>query len=161
MLTRKLAVLVPSATGIDRDGDVLCRARSLGGEVSWVQGDVMTAELGGSFDVVASVATLHHLPDLEVALRRLAALTSPGGVLVVIGLARGTRPSDLGWAIVGTVYHWWLARTREYREHSAPTVWPPPHSFATVRRTARHVLPGVQWRRLALWRYALIWQKSV
>lgn len=159
VLTRELAVLIPAVTGIDKDEAVLTLARLNPSAVEWVCGDALTADLDSPFDVVASVATLHHLPDLDVALRRYAELTAPGGVLAIVGLARGNRPSDLGWNIAGTFTHWWLSRTREYREHAAPTVWPPPHDFRTVRHAAQRLLPGVCWRRLALWRYALIWQK--
>lgn len=63
-------------------------ARQRSKAITWVQGDVMSYEFGRSFDVVMSVATVHHLPELEMALSRLAGLTAPGGVLSMIGLAR-------------------------------------------------------------------------
>lgn len=123
-------------------------------------GDVRTAPLEpGSFDVVASVATLHHLPDPRVALARFAELTAPGGAVVVIGLARTASPVDRLWSLAGAGAHRVLLRRRTYWEHSAPTVWPPPHTYAEVRRAAQDALPGARWRRLVLWRSAIVWTK--
>jgi hypothetical protein len=46
-----------------------------------------------------------------------------------------------------------------WTESSGPTFWPPPETYAAMRTTARAALPGVSFRRLLLWRYALIWTK--
>ncbi len=162
LLATDLRDRVPHVVGIDVDEDVLDRARARDPRVEWVLGDVTTAPLApASFDVVASVATLHHLPDLAAALRRLAALTAPGGVLVAVGLARASSLADLPYEVAGAVQHRWLRRSRTYWEHTAPTVWPPPHTYAQVRATVRDVLPGARWRRLALWRYAVEWHRPV
>jgi hypothetical protein len=42
---------------------------------------------------------------------------------------------------------------------SAPTVWPPPVTYADMRRIAEHQLPGVRYCRHLLWRYSLVWTK--
>lgn len=160
LLTRELRTRVAHVTAIDVDRKVLDRAQTHDPGVTWVVGDVLDHPLvPGTFDVVASVATLHHLPDLAQALRRFAELTAPGGVLVVVGLARSTGLKDLPYEIAGAVQHRVLARRRTVWEHSAPTVWPPPHDYAEVRRTAAAVLPGARWRRLPMWRYSLVWMK--
>lgn len=161
LLSVELLNSVPEVTGIDLDEGVLEDARRLSNEITWLQGDAMSYEFDQSFDMVVSVATLHHMPDLGSALSRLADLTAPGGVLAVVGVARASRPRDMMLGLAGTVQHRWLARKYGFWEHSAPTVWPPPHDFATVRRTAERVLPGVRWKQLLLWRYALIWRKSL
>ncbi|GAA2099695.1 MULTISPECIES: class I SAM-dependent methyltransferase [Brevibacterium] len=166
LLTAELSRTVPDVTGLDADVAVLDNARrhcaQAGCErTSWVHGDVMTHAFDHPFDVVASVATLHHLPDLEAALLRLADLTAPGGVLAVVGLARSRRPADLLFDLAGAVQHRWLVRRHGFWEHTAPMVWPPPHDYATVRRTARRVLTGVRWNRLPLWRYALVWHRPL
>lgn len=159
LLARDLREVVPDVTAIDVDVDVIKTARREAGDVDVVLGDVMTYDLGRRFDVVASVATLHHLGDLPTSLRRLADLTAPGGALVVVGLARSTWPRDFIIDLVGALHHRYLLLRREFWEHSAPTLWPPPHTYADVRDAARTQLPGARWRRLTLFRYALIWHK--
>lgn len=162
LLAADLHGRVPHVVGVDVDADVLTRAAAADPGVAWVRADVLDAPFApGSFDVVASIATLHHLPDLATGLRRMAALTAPGGTLVAVGMARaGATPVDLAFEVAGVVQHQLLRRRRTYWEHTAPTAWPPPHSYAEVREVARAVLPGVRWRRLPLWRYALTWTSA-
>jgi SAM-dependent methyltransferase len=160
LLAHELRRLVPRVTGLDIDAAVLERARAEDDRVDWVQGDLQTVPFApGSFDVVVSVATLHHLPDLDAALRRLADLTAPEGVVAVVGLARSVSPLDHLYDLAGFVWHRVLARRRAVWEHTAPIVWPPPHSYAEVRRAAARALPGARWQRLVLWRYAIVWKK--
>lgn len=160
LLSTELRNSVPEVTGIDLDEGVLDETRQLSDKITWVHGDAMSYEFDRTFDVVASVATLHHLPDLGAALSRLGDLTSPGGVLAVVGVARASRPKDAILHLAGTVQHRRMVRKHGFWEHSAPTTWPPPHDFVTVRRTAERVLPGAQWKQLILWRYALIWHRA-
>jgi SAM-dependent methyltransferase len=159
LLARDLRRFVPDVTAIDIDAGVLERARPLDPGVRWLRGDVLTHPFEGSFDAVASVAVLHHFADPEVALRRLADLTAPGGLLAVVGLARSASVLDLAYDVAGTVQHQYLRRRHIYWDHTAPTVWPPPHSYREIRQLATRVLPGVRWQRLPLWRYALWWHR--
>lgn len=159
LLAAQLRTAVPEVVAIDIDAPVLETAKASRPDIDWVHGDAMTYDFGRTFDIVASVATVHHLPDLGVALRRFAELTSPGGAVVVVGLARDASVGDRILSALGAVQHWWLSRTRTVWEHSAPTVWPPPHTYREVRRIAAESLPGVRWRRSPLWRYALVWRK--
>ena len=90
----ELADRCGEVVGIDAHAPTLGRARSayVRPSLSFVQGDVMTHPFAdGSFDAIASIATLHHLP-LEPALGRFRDLLRPGGVLVVIGLYRLRTP---------------------------------------------------------------------
>ncbi|WP_423860219.1 class I SAM-dependent methyltransferase [Arachnia propionica] len=80
LLTRELQRVVPEVVGIDADERVLDQARRDCGDVDWVPGDFLAHDFGRRFDMVASVAVLHHIPDLRAGLRRLAVLTAPGGV---------------------------------------------------------------------------------
>ena len=160
LLARDLHRVVPAVTGIDLDPEVLARARTEDPDVTWVLGDALDHPfLAGGFDVVASLAVLHHFPDAAAALTRMAELTAPGGLLAVIGLARSTTPADYAFELAGIGQHQWLSRRRGYWEHTAPTLWPPSHNYREVRALARRVLPGVRWRHLPLWRYALLWRK--
>lgn len=66
-------------------------------------------------------------------------------------------PRDLAGA-VGTRWH---QRSKGLWEHSAPVCWPPPLTFAECRRIAESELPGVEYRRHVLWRYSLVWRRSL
>lgn len=123
---------IEDVTAVDIDPEVLARAAYEYTGITWICGDVMNVTFDRTFDVVASVATLHHLTDLPATIKRLADLTSPGGVMVVVGLARATSFGDHLMGLVGAVQHKWYSRTRGVWEHSAPTVWPPPHSYREV-----------------------------
>ena len=160
LLARELRRVVPHVVAIDSDGPVIGRARQrdAGAGVAYVVGDFLTHGFPpGSFDMIASVAALHHM-DAAAALRRMRRLLRPGGVLAVVGLAR-SRPRDLPADAAGAVAHRVLAAGRSYQEVSAPTIWPPPQTYAQVRRIAAETLPGVRYRRHLLWRYSLIWAK--
>ncbi|WP_167132597.1 class I SAM-dependent methyltransferase [Paramicrobacterium chengjingii] len=159
MLARDLRERLPDVTAIDVDAPILAAAQRTHAGINWVLADAMTHDFGRTFDVVASVAALHHFEDLESALGRLRELTAPGGVLVIVGLAKATTLGDYARSVPGVVQHHWYSRTRNLWEHTAPTKWPPPHSYTEVRECAARVLPGVRWRQFAMWRYALTWHK--
>lgn len=160
LLAADLQGRVPHVVGIDQDPTVLSAARSENPTVEWILGDVLSHPFpAASFDVVASVATLHHLSDPAQALRRFADLTAPGGRVVVVGLARTSRPIEVLLHLVGAAQHAVMRRRYGFWEHTAPMVWPPPHTYSEVRRTARSVLPGCRWRLLPMWRYYITWAK--
>lgn len=160
LLAARLRSEIPEVTGIDSDAEVIGHARNDPAEVNWMIGDVMTTLLPqGHYDLVATVATVHHLPDLAGGLARLADLTAPGGALVVIGCARSSSLSDYALDVIGAVQHQFYSRTRGYWQHSAPVVVEFPHTYDQVRQIAVSTLPGMQWRRLPLWRYAITWTK--
>lgn len=121
--------------------------------------DAVPAGARRAFDVVASIAALHHM-DATAGLRAMRDLVRPGGVLVVIGLARPRLPRDVPWELAGAVTTRWLKLSRTYWEHSAPIVWPPPETYDTMRAIAGQVLPGARYRRHVLWRYSLLWERS-
>lgn len=159
LLTQELRARVPQVTAVDLDRTVTARGRAAVPRATWIRADVMTHAFDRRFDVVASMATLHHLPDLGGGLRRLADLTEPGGVVVIVGLAANNGVRDRAYDALGALHHRWHVRNREYWEHTAPIVWPPPHTYREVRDVARAVLPSAGWRRLPMWRYALTWHK--
>jgi SAM-dependent methyltransferase len=111
-----------------------------------------------SFDLVTSVAALHHM-DARLALGRMRDLLRPGGRLAVVGLARASYPADLPRDAAAAVVHRLHKATKGYWEISSPTVWPPPETYAGMRDLAAELLPGARFRRHLLWRYSLVWTK--
>jgi SAM-dependent methyltransferase len=162
-LCRKLRAVVPRVAGMDRDERSLDLARGKSGDVSYVLADFAATPLEpGSFDVICSVAVLHHM-NTKAALTRMAGLLRPGGVLVIIGLATDAMPRSLIWEIPAAIGHRarWIAgyRQRAAGDYQSPVVWPPPHSYREIRELSAEVLPGSRFRRRLYWRYSLTWVK--
>lgn len=160
ILTRALRPSAALVVGLDRDRPSLERARARGADgVAYVLGDVLAAPFrSGSFDLVTAAASLHHV-DARAGLRAMAALLRPGGVLAVIGMARPDLPADLPRELAGAVLVRLLQVRRRVWRQTSPVVWPPPATYAEMRRIATEVLPGVRYRRHLLFRYTLVWTK--
>ena len=189
-LTRELRRVVPRVAGVDRDERCIEAARSnaarLGagaGGIEYRCGDVLDLPLApGGFDLVTAVASLHHM-DTAAGLTRMRELLRPGGVLVVIGLARDGLSRDLAVEVPAIVYHR-IERRRHPRlsgtdasgrgawgrgasgegassgaAYRAPVVWPPAETYQQIRRIAGSLLPGMRYRRHLLWRYSICWVK--
>ena len=152
-----LAARAGLVVGIDQDEPSLVEAadRVAGlANVHLLKADVMTHHFDEPFDAVLSVAVLHHLP-LEAGLARMAELTTPGGVVGVIGLARSRSLGDYAMDAVGVVE----TRVQRWRRGHTPVTAPladPQHTYAEVRDAAGRVLPGARVRRHPLFRYSMI-----
>jgi SAM-dependent methyltransferase len=151
---------VPHVTAIDRDEASIDVARRQDDEgIDYILGDFLTHPFQpASFDLIASIAALHHM-DAAAALERMRGLLAPGGTLAIVGLARNRYPADLPFVIAGAVGHRVHRLSKPCWDDSAPRAWPPPDTYAQTRRLARRLLPGVRYRRLLLWRYSLVWTK--
>jgi 2-polyprenyl-3-methyl-5-hydroxy-6-metoxy-1,4-benzoquinol methylase len=160
-LARQLAGLVRHVSAIDADAQSieLARRQDAAGQIDLICGDFLAHPFEpGSFDMITSVAALHHM-DPAAALERMSRLLRPGGTLAVVGLARSRLPEDLPWEAAGVIANLGYRLTRTYWEQPSPTVWPPPHTYAAIRGLAPRSLPGVRYRRHVLWRYSLVWTK--
>ena len=149
---------------VDTDGDSVVRARAdtraSSGQIEFVVGDLFTYEfVPSSFDVVASIAMLHHV-DAEAGLRRMKELVRPGGVVAIVGFAGVSRPTDRARALSGALYKRWRQLRRRYWEHHAPTMWPPPLSMDEMAALADRVLPGAAFNRLLSGRYSIVWRAT-
>ena len=160
LLASELAEVCGEVIGIDNHAPTIARARAKHhrANLTFVDGDIMTHPFAGeSFDFVASIATLHHLP-LDPALRRLRDLLRPGGVLAVIGLHQLRTPADFAYGVAGKLFTMWMHLTEPIEPVLAP-VRDPDESLQEVRDVVEHVLPGAQFERELLFRYSLIWKK--
>jgi SAM-dependent methyltransferase len=63
----------------------------------------VTADRDGTFDLVLSVNTLHHVADLDAALRQLCGLLAPGGQAVLVDIVADAVAADER----GGVPRWW------------------------------------------------------
>ncbi|MEU8514371.1 class I SAM-dependent methyltransferase [Kitasatospora sp. NPDC048722] len=158
LLAVKLAERAHRVVGVDKSPEMIAAARARAG-LEFLTGDFLDIELPCSeYDFICSVTTIHHM-DFEAALMRMRELLRPGGVLVVVGLAREESVAD--WALLIAAAP--LVRAvKRLRRASAPEGMPvadPPLSYAQVRSAARRLLPGVHYRRHVLRRYSLTWTK--
>jgi len=163
LLTRRmLAAGARHVTGLDTSEPMVELARALAAgeprsaDLDYVVADVLDAPRLGTFDLVACVATLHHV-GLERGLERLRELTAPGGRLVVVGLARPSTRLDRAldaWSVPANRV---ASAARGYWEHPAP-VRDPDESYDDVRAAADRVLPGSTFRSRLYWRYTIEWR---
>jgi SAM-dependent methyltransferase len=130
--------------------------------------DFMACDLpAGAYDIIASIATLHHLP-LDAALLKIKAALRPGGYLLVIDLHRAAGPADIfrsGFAfpvnLALRLLHTGRLRTSpavraawdEHGQHDSYLTVP------QVRDICAALLPGARVRQHLLWRYSLVWKK--
>lgn len=156
--SRRLRLRVPTVVGIDVDEPSIDAARACGDDIEYRVVDVLTEDLGdGGFDVVTAVATVHHL-DHRAAFERLGQLVAPGGLVLVVGLARSGAtdlPRDAFDSIALRRHSW----TKGVWETPSPKVWPPPLTYREVRDLSAKVLPGSRFERLPYLRYGLTWTR--
>ncbi|MFD7308279.1 class I SAM-dependent methyltransferase [Promicromonospora sp. NPDC059942] len=113
LLLSRLRGRFDEVLGVDADADMASiAAERFAGDPSVTVRRARFEEVDGTFDAVTMIAVLHHLP-LEAALRHAAELLTPGGRLLVVGLARSDSLADLAWdlpssllnPLVGLVKH--------------------------------------------------------
>ena len=86
--------------GLDSSADMLARARALGADVDWRQGDIADWKPEAPADLILANAALHWLPDHLALLRRLTAALAPGGALAIqMPMAHETRHHALMRAV--------------------------------------------------------------
>lgn len=163
LLTRQLSRICDSVIGIDPHEPSIVGARSETTErsVSYVVGDVLDHPFEtDSFDLIVSVAALHHM-DAEIGLRRMAELLAPGGRLGIVGIGRSSYPRDLVRdALAGAATQIYKRAHRiNVWDHAAPIVWPPPLTDHQMEALVAIVLPGSEFKRRIHGRHTITWTK--
>jgi SAM-dependent methyltransferase len=164
LLVQKLAQRCQEVTGIDLDGPTLAHARSAcsglnaRAAIHFIEGDILTYPFPeASFDLITSIATLHHLP-LTRALARFRDLLRPGGTLAIVGLYRTHTLVDYAWAAIALPASRLLRRAHRFVETAAP-LRDPQETLSEIKAASRAILPGSVLQRRLLFRYSLLWQK--
>lgn len=157
-LCRALRERVPRVVGIDVDANSIRLARSAGGDIEYLHRDFLVQTFTSeSFDLIASVASLHHM-DTATALARMRHLLRPGGVLVVVGVARRSV-ADFPYDAAGFFAHRFIKLRRGYWQHPS-RIADPTLTYRQLREIISAALPGARFRRHVLFRYSVIWRKS-
>ena len=178
--SRRLAERAQHVVALDLSAEMIRVARVRSAQFKNLEyrcADVMPADLPPeSFDCVATIATLHHLPLKEV-LCKLKDCVKPGGVLLVLDLFEpernllkpaGLRDELLNVAAMGIsgslrlVHNKRLKPPKEVRaaweEHGKTDSYP---TMQEVRVLCAAILPDAQIRQHLLWRYSIVWQKQL
>jgi len=164
-LLRRLSGVLDDVSGIEPDPATATRAHAHLGDARSIAVQNLAFEdleiTGARYDLITFVAVLHHL-DLVPALEKARGLLSPGGRILIVGLAKEAE-ADLPWTVVsmllnpliGAIRHPRRA-TRRSEGMTAPTA-EQRETFEEIRDAARTVLPGARMRRGLLWRYTAVW----
>jgi len=171
--SRRLAERCGRVEAIDLSPEMIrvAAARSTGfPQVAYREADITRLPLApSSYDVIASLATLHHVDADEVVPRLVGALR-PGGVLAILDLLSVVVPRDLPWAATAAVVSRWRRwrRTgrilvdrqvaRAWGEHGRHDVHP---TRAETRAMRDRLLPGGHLTHHLLWRYSIVWTKPM
>ena len=163
----RLASVAAHVDAVDVDRATLDLAARLhpAGRVSFRAGDFLAMGLpAGGYDVVASIAALHHM-EVVGALREMRRLLRPGGRLAVLGLYRARTPPDYATAGLAMVPNWirrqLVARIAGGSIDMAAPARTATASLAEIRSAAEAVLPGARIHRHLYWRYSLFWRSPV
>ena len=105
--TLLLADRFDQVTGIDLSAPMigLARARRSRPNIAYHHADLMAFADPDGFDLVLSVNTLHHLPDLDGALAHLRGLTRQAGLVVLVDCVARRPTLPRWWFVGGAVRH--------------------------------------------------------
>ena len=170
-LTRHVSQRADSVVALDLSPEMIrvARARSTGQtNIEYRVADITTSELPeAAFDVVISVAAMHHVPLAETV-RRLASAVRPGGSLLIQDLVtrRGLRhlpvntmawlARQLRWMQGGGCDAHAASTAAVYREHGRDERYLSP---AEAVRVYRDLLVGSRVVHHLEWRYTMIWRR--
>ena len=131
--------------------------------------DFMQRELPSeSFDCIASIATLHHLP-LRDSLIKMKAALKPEGVLLILDLFEPDgvidtllNPVAMSASLaLRLIHHQRLRPSRDARAawaiHERHDIYP---TIKKVHDLCAEILPGAHIKKHLLWRYSIIWRKA-
>jgi ubiquinone/menaquinone biosynthesis C-methylase UbiE len=169
---RRLAERSEQVLALDLSPEMIRLARERSAQFTNIEfqlADVRDVQLDfETFDCIASIATLHHLPLAEMLLKMKAAL-KPGGVLLILDLFEPVGLLDSLSNLVATpvsvtlrlIHHGRLLPRREVRDawaaHEAHDLYP---TMSEVQELCHELLPGAKIRKHLLWRYSIVWEKA-
>lgn len=121
-----------------------------------------------SFDCIATIATLHHLP-LEETLLKMKTALKPGGVLLILDLFEPEGPADAVLNLLALPVSVGLrllhqgrlmpkrAERAAWNAHGHHDLYP---KMTEVQALCDRILPGAKIKKHLLWRYSIVWEKK-
>jgi SAM-dependent methyltransferase len=169
--SRLLAQRVKRVVAIDLSPNMIEVAKQRSSEfptIDFQVADVMEWELPAEqFDVIVSIATLHHLP-VERLLPKLKAALKPGGRLVILDLLDHENLRDQLSDVVAVPLNWLFQMFKNrhiqpspeaaaaMREHLRTDQY---LTLSQARRIYTSVFHEANVRKHLFWRYSAVWQK--
>jgi len=177
--SRALGGRAKHVTAIDLSSEMIRVARSRSQQFPQIEfeiGDIMGRPLPATqFDCIATIATLHHLPQADV-LSRLKEALRPTGRLIVLDLFQaetsllstaGLTDHFLNVVALGTTGILRLVHNGRLRvPRAARAAWQAHGktdrylTMDEVRSLYASIFPGAVIRKHLLWRYSAVWIKS-
>ncbi len=95
---------LPGSAAVGRD---LMAATPMSDLVTYVDGDALTADLGGPYDVILCYNLVHHVSDAQASglMKRLHDALAPDGVLAVLDMFAETPAQELKNASMGLLWY--------------------------------------------------------
>ena len=176
--SRRLAERAANVLAIDLSPEMIRVARDRSFQfpnLTFEIADVMSRDFpAGHYDCIASIATLHHVPQ-RAALLKLKGALRPGGVMLILDLFQPERTllSFAGWrdslaeplriarsVSLRLTHNHYLRPPREVRtaweEHGKTDHY---LTMRAVRSLYGEIFPAAVIRKHFLWRYSVVWRK--
>ena len=176
--SRRLAQRVQEVVALDLSSEMIRVARSHSAALKNLQfqvADFMSWDASGSFDYIATIATLHHLPA-RAAFEKLKTHLRPGGVLVILDLFEPERNLLTANGILDATLNLWAmavsgslrlvrngrlkpprAVRAAWEEHGKTDAY---LTMNELRSLGAEIFPGAEIRKRLLWRYSLVWRNE-
>jgi ubiquinone/menaquinone biosynthesis C-methylase UbiE len=145
----------------------IARSKHAHPSISYEQGDL--TQVTGHYDLVLSIMTLHHVPQLTETLEHIREMVAPGGMAVLVDAAQPPKPRWMfyvgnGLRLAGDIRHGdrfaWerfrLNSDRHWIDHKVRDRFLSPEGFAATYGGA---LPGAIIAPVA-GVYTAVWQRS-
>lgn len=164
LFSQKLSRRAKNVDALDVDEYIIERATQLNKKqnvrhihTSFIEADLLEA----SYDVIASIASLHHM-ELAAALEKMKALLRPSGTIIILGLYRESTLADYLYSAISIPINFicivWHRSSTQTSVPTAPTR-PAQLPLSQIRTVAETLMPGCSLRRHLFWRYSLTWHK--
>lgn len=171
--SRRLAERSAQVTALDLSPEMIRLARERSADCPNIEfhvADAVSSDLPAEeFDLIATIATLHHLPFNPMLDKWKRALRA-GGVLLVLDLFEPEGFYDLLSSAVAYAVCASLRLIHQHRLRPPAEVraaWAEHEQYdsyltlSEVRAACARILPGARVRRHLMWRYSVVWKKVV
>ena len=170
--SRLLAKRVEKVVAIDLSPGMIevtkQRSRQLS-NIDFQVADILHWELPAeNFDVIVSIATLHHLP-VESLLPNLKAALKPGGRLVILDLLEHENLRDRLSDLIAVPLNWCFQalKNRHLQQSSEAAAAMREHvrtdkylTLSQAQRIYTSSLKRAKVRKHLFWRYSVVWEKA-